>query len=99
MLNLNFIDLELKPKKQKIFCIELYKNERKRCNDSWDNKIVFGNKEFPKMVKHFLSDKNTIFSQISIDNNNNTLSDYFDLSEKLSTVFEDAFRSIKNKPE
>ena len=41
-----------------------------------------------------LSNKNTVFSQISIEKNNLIISDDFDLSEEFSTSFEDAVRSL-----
>ena len=41
-----------------------------------------------------MSDKNTVFSQISIEKNNRIISDDFDLPEEFSTFFEDAVRSL-----
>ena len=46
----------------------------------------------------FLSDKNTVFSQISIEKNNRIISDDFILSEEFSTFFEDAVRSLNVEP-
>ena len=40
----------------------------------------------------FLSDKNTVFSQVSMEKNNQTVSDNFDLFEEFSAFFEDAVR-------
>ena len=39
-----------------------------------------------------MSDKNTIFLQFSLENNNKITSDNFDLSEELTTFFEDVVR-------
>ena len=50
-------------KKQKTYCIKLYKNEGRKYYESLDIK----NFEFWKKMKHFLSDENAIFSQISIE--------------------------------
>ena len=47
----------------------------------------------------FMSDKNTVFSQISIEKNSRTISDDFDLSEEFSTFFEDAVRSLNVEPD
>ena len=55
-------------------------------------------KKLWKMMKPFSSDKNTVLSQIGIENNNQIISD-FDLSEELSTFFEDAVRSLNVKPD
>ena len=46
-----------------------------------------------------MSDKNTVFSQISIEKNNRIISDDFDLSEEFSTFFEDAVSSLNVKPD
>ena len=46
-----------------------------------------------------LSDKNTVFLQISIEKNPRIISDDFDLSEEFSTFFEDAVRSVNVKPD
>ena len=54
-------------KKQKDFCSKLYKRKRKKCYELEDIKNVSDNKEFWKVMKSFLSDKNIIFSQISIE--------------------------------
>ena len=47
----------------------------------------------------FLSDKNTVFSQVSMEKNNQTVSDNFDLFEEFSTFFEDAVRSLNVDPD
>ena len=46
-----------------------------------------------------MSDKNTVFSQISIEKNNRIISDDFDLPEEFSTFFEDAVRLLNVKPD
>ena len=46
-----------------------------------------------------MSDKNTVFSQISIGKNNRIISDDFDLPEEFSTFFEDAVRLLNVKPD
>ena len=45
-------------------------------------------------MEPFLSDKNTVFSQINIEKNNRTISDDFDLSEEFRTFFEDAVKLL-----
>ena len=47
----------------------------------------------------FLSDKNTVFSQICIEKNSRIISDDFVLSEEFSTFFEDAVRSLNVEPD
>ena len=43
-------------------------------------------------MRSFLFDKNTVFSQISKEKNNQIMSDDFDLSEDSSAVFENGKR-------
>ena len=57
-------------------------------------KNVLDNKKFWKTMGPFLYDKNTVFLQISIEKNNQIISDDFVLPEEFSTVFEDAVRSL-----
>ena len=52
-----------------------------------------------KTMGPFLSDKNTVFSQINLEKNNQIISDDFDLSEEFSTFFEDAVRSPNVEPD
>ena len=46
-----------------------------------------------------LSDKNTVFSQFSIEKNNGIISDDLALFEEFSTFFEDAVRSLNEEPD
>ena len=62
-------------------------------------KNVLHSKEFWKTRRPFLSDKNKVFSQISIGKNNRIISDDFDLSEEFSTFFEDAVSLLNVKPD
>ena len=62
-------------------------------------KNVLDCKEFWKTMRPFLSDKNKVFSQISMEKNNRIISDDFELSEEFSTFFEDAVRSLNVKPD
>ena len=49
-------------------------------------KNIFDSQEFRKTMKPFLSDKKTIFSQISIEANKKNLSDNFYLYDKFRTL-------------
>ena len=53
-------------------------------------KNVLQSKEFWKTMRPVLSDKNTVFSQISIEKNTLIISNDFNLSEEFRTFFEDA---------
>ena len=83
-------------KKHKNFFSKLCKRERRYC-ESLDMKNVLDS--FWKTMRPFLSDKNTVFSQIIIEKNNRIISDDFDLSEEFSTFFEGALRSLNVKPD
>ena len=62
-------------------------------------KNVLDSNEFWKTMRPFLSDKNTVFLQISIGKNNQIISDDFDLSEEFNTFFEDFVRPLNVKPD
>ena len=51
------------------------------------------------MIRPYLSDKNTVFSQISIEKNNGIIYDDLDLTEEFRAFFEDAARSFSIKPD
>ena len=61
-------DLKLH-KKYKNFCSTLYKRERRKYSEPLDMKNVLDSKEFWKTMRPFLFDRNTVFSQISIEKN------------------------------
>ena len=85
-------------KKHKNFCSKLYNNEGRKYYESLDMKNVLDSKKFWKTMAPFLFDKNTVFSQISVEKNNRIISDDFVLSEEVSTFFEDAVRSLNIEP-
>ena len=61
-------------------------------------KKVLKGKEFWETTRPFLSNENTVFSQISIEKNSQIITEDFDLSEEFSTFFEDFVRSLNVKP-
>ena len=75
---------------------------RKFCSRclTWNGSKRFRqDKNFLKTIGPFLPDKNTVFSQISIEKNNRIISDDSDLSEQFSTFIEDAVRSLNVEPD
>ena len=62
-------------------------------------KNVLNSKEFWKIIRPFLSDKNPVFSEISKEKKNQIIPDEFDLSEKFSTLFKEAVKSVSVKPD
>ena len=71
-------------KKYKNFCSKFYKRKRRKHYESLDMKTVLDSKEFWKTMRPFLSDKNTVFSQVGIEKINRVISDNFDLSGDLA---------------
>ena len=86
-------------KKHKNFCSKLYKTEKRKYYDSFDTKNILDSKEFWKVMRPFLSNKNTFFSQISIEKHSRIIYDDFGLFEEFSNFFEDAVRSLNVKPD
>ena len=60
-------------KKDKNFCSKLYKRERRKYYESLDTKNALDSKKCWKMMRPFLSDKNTVLLQISIEKYNLTV--------------------------
>ena len=95
-------DLKLYKKhkgKRKILWRKERKEERSKYYESVDMKNVLDSKKFWKTTGPFLSDENTVFSQINIEKNNRIISDDFVLSEEFSTFFEGAVRSLSVEPD
>ena len=83
-------------KKHKNFCSKLSKRERRKYYESLDMKNVLYSKEFQKTTRPFLSDKNTVFLQISIEKN---IYIYLMTLICLKSFFEDTVRSLNVKPD
>ena len=81
-------------KKQRNFCSELYKKERKKYYERLDLNNVTDNKKFWKTVKPFLSDKVTTFPKISLVENDETISDKSKVANSFSNFFENAIYSL-----
>ena len=86
-------------RKLKNFCSKLHRRERRKYYESLDIKNALDNEEFWKTIRPFLFDKNTVFSPISIEKNNQIISDDFDFSEEFSNFFQDPIRSLNVKPD
>ena len=71
----------------------------RRKEENIRTKNVSDSKEFSKTMRPFLSNKNTMYSQFSLEKDNGIVSDNFDLSKEFSTCFEDAVRLLNVKPD
>ena len=85
-LRLNISELKLKPTSNSTKSIKTFV-------------VSYTKGKEENMMRPFLSDKNTVFSQISIQKNNWIISDDFNLSEEFNIFFEDAARSLNVKPD
>ena len=81
-------------KKQRNFCSELYKKERKKYYERLDLNNVTDNKKFWKTVKPFLFDKVTTFPKISLVENDEIISDESKVANSFSNFFENAIHSL-----
>ena len=63
--------------KRYYFSSKLYKKERKKYYESLDMKNVLDSKKFWKTMGFFLSDKNTVFLQISIEKKSGIISWFY----------------------
>ena len=74
-------------KKQRNYCVNLLKREKKRYYDKLDIRKITDNKEFWKTMKPFFSDKHTISKTIAlIEGENITLGDV-EVAEIMNNVF------------
>ena len=81
-------------KKQRNFCGKLYKKERKKYYERVHLNNVTDNKKFWKTVKLFLSGKVTNFSQITLVENNEIISDESKVANSFINCFENAIHSL-----
>ena len=84
----------LKFKKQKNYCIRLYKKERKKYYENLDLNNVTDNKKFWNTIKPFLSGKNKNCSKINLVDNNEVISDDSELAKRFSIFFIDAVKNL-----
>ena len=99
-LKKNISKLKLKPTSNYIKSIKTFViSYTKRTEENIRTKNVLDSKKFWKTMRPFLSFKNTVFSQISIEKNNRIISDDSDLSEKFGNYFEDADGLLNVKPD
>ena len=81
-------------KKQKKFCSNLYKKERKKYYERLDLNNITNTKKFWKTITPFLSDKVTFFPQIILVENDEIISDESKVANSSSNFFENAVHSL-----
>ena len=88
------IDNKTKFRKQKNFCSQLYKKERKKFYSNLEKNKITDNKLFWKTIKPLLSDKCTQASTISLVINANVISDDSELAKTFYSYFEKAVMNL-----
>ena len=81
-------------KKQRNFCSELYKKERKNYYKRLDLNNVTDNKKFQKTVEPSFSHKVTTFPKISLVENDEIILDESKVANLFSTFFGNAIHSL-----
>ena len=86
-------------KRQRNFCVNLLKKEKRNYYNNLDLKVFEDNKKFWKSVKPLFSDKQNILERnIVIMEDKNIFSDNAEVAEKLNNFFIDAVQSLKIEP-
>ena len=82
-------------KKQRNFCVNLLKREKKRYYNNLDIKIFEDNKKFWKRIKPLLSEKTILKKNITIIENGTVTSDKTEVAEILNNYFIDAVQNLE----
>ena len=80
-------DNEHKYKKQRNYCVNLVKREKKNYYDNLDIRKITNNKQFWKTTKPFFSDKHTISKTITLVEGENIISDDSEVAEIMNNFF------------
>ena len=81
-------------KRQKNYCMRLYKRERKRYYNNLDLKNVTDNRKFWATLKPFLSDKGTKGNNICLIEGGEIISKDLEVAEMLNTFFQNSVSSL-----
>ena len=82
-------------KKQRNFCVNLLKREKKKYYNNLDIKIFEDNKKFWKRIKPLLSEKSVLKRDITIIENGTVTSDKTEVAEMLNNYFIEAVESLE----
>ena len=81
--------------KQRNFCVNLLKKEKKKYYNNLDIKIFEDNKKFWKRIKPLLSEKSVLKRDITIIENETVTSDKKEVAEMLNNYFIDAVENLE----
>ena len=82
-------------KKQRNFCVNLLKKEKKKYYNNLDIKIFEDNKKFWQRIKPLLSEKNVLKNSITIAENGTVTSDKKEVAEILNNYFIEAVQNLE----
>ena len=82
-------------KKQRNFCVNLLKKEKKNYYNNLDIKIFDDNRKFWQRIKPLFSDKNSLSRNITLVENGMIISNKTEVAEKLNDYFVDAVENLE----
>ena len=85
---------KLKYNKQRNYCVNLLRKEKRKYYNNLDVKLITDNKQFWKTMKPFFSDKNDIHRKITLIDSDEIISDDANVAEKMNKCFTDAVSKL-----
>ena len=82
-------------KKQRNFCVNLLKKQKKNYYNHLDIKVFEDNKKFWKRIKPLFSEKNNLSKNITLVENGITISNKTEVAEKLNNYFIEAVENLE----
>ena len=83
--------------KQRNKCVSLLRKTKKAYYSNLNVKDVVDNKKFWKTIKRFFSDKSNNFENISVIENGNLLTDYFEIAETFNKYLQNLLPNLALK--
>ena len=80
--------------KQRNFCVNLFRREKKKYYTNLDPKLITDNKKFWKTVKPLFSDKYNVNRAITLIDGNNIISEDINVAVKLNDFFSNAVKKL-----
>ena len=85
---------KLKYNKQRNYCVNLLRKEKKKYYNNLDVKLITDNKQFWKTIKPFFSDKHNMHKKITLIDGDEIISDDAKVTEKMNNFFSDAVSKL-----
>ena len=81
-------------KKQRNYCVGLFKKVKKQFYENLDVNFVYDNKKFWKQINPFFSDKSQSYNNITLVENNEIISDPVKCAEIMNNFFSDSVMEL-----